>query len=474
VVVTGTAVAGTVSDGDTVRVLPGSERARVRNLQVHGASVPMARHGQRVAMNLAGVERADLGRGHVVCDPHLERVTSRLDAHVEIRPAAQRALASHTRVRFHLGTAEVLAKLAVLDGRDAIPPRAAGWAQIVLSEPVLALRGDRFILRDETARRTLGGGEVVNPFADRHRRSDVDLVGRLEVIRTGGAPAAVAAFLDLTEEFASEVGTVAQALNFRNEEAAAALSLAAGVVPIPDAAAPEAHTTAAKWQHLDAVACREVAAAHRAEPLAPGLEMESLRTRLPWDVSAKVFRWCVDRLVGSGRLVREDSVVRSPDHRVALSTGDRALGAQVEQLLVAGRFTPPDLRQLEETTGASRKRLSDVLAVLESEGRVARIAPDLFYAREAANEGKRLLDEHCRRYGDITAAVFRDAIGASRKFAIAFLDWCDRTGVTVRVGDLRKMRRPETVSRGRTDGEGDASVDRAGGVPPPAKPARQT
>jgi len=169
--------------------------------------------------------------------------------------------------------------------------------------------------------------------------------------------------------------------------------------------------------------------------------MESLRTQLPWDVPPKVFRWSIERLVAAGRLAREESVVRVPSHRVALGAAAHVLGARVERLLAEGRFTPPDLRQLEEATGAARKALVDVLGVLEAEGRVARIAPDLFYARAAAGEAKAIVEAHCRAHGEITAAVFRDLIGASRKFAIAFLDWCDRTGVTLRVGDVRKLRR---------------------------------
>jgi len=441
VVVTGTAIAGTVSEGDPVRVLPSGERARVRSLESHGVPVASARHGQRVAMNLAGVEREDLGRGHVVCDEGLERVTDRLDAWVEIRPAARRPLPSHSRVRFHLGTAEVMGKLVVLGGGTELEPRTSGWAQIVLAEPVLALRGDRFILRDETARWTLGGGEVANPFATRHRRSEEHLVERLQAMRRTDHARAARAFLDLAPEFASDLVTVGQALNLCEDEAAAALAAAPAVVPIPERSAPEAYTTEAMWRCLEEAVVGAVAAAHRDHPLAPGLEMESLRAGLPWEVSPRIFRWCVDRLVAAGTLVREESLVRSPDHRVSLGAEARVLGERVERLLAEGRFMPPDVRQLEEATRVGRTRLTEVLGVLESEGRVARIAPDLFYAGAAAEEAKAIVVEHCRRHGEITAATFRDLIGASRKFAIAFLDWCDRTGVTVRVGDLRKLRR---------------------------------
>ena len=441
VVVTGTAIAGTVSEGDPVRVLPGGESARVRSLESHGVAVRSAGHGQRVAMNLVGIEREDLGRGHVVCDERLERVTDRLDARIEIRPAARRPLPSHSRVRFHLGTAEVMGKLIVLGGGTELEPRTSGWAQIVLAEPVLAMRGDRFILRDETARRTLGGGEVVNPFAARHRQSEGLLLERLEALRRIDQASAARAFLELAPEFASDLATVGQALNLREDEAEAALAAAPGVVSIPAGSNPEAYTTQAMWRRLEEAVVGAVAAVHRDHPLAPGLEMESLRTGLAWDVPPRIFRWCVDGLVAAGSLVREESLVRSPDHRVSLLAEARVLGERVERLLAEGRFMPPDLRQLEDATGAGRTRLGEVLRVLEGEGRVARIAPDLFYAHAAAEQAKAMVVEHCRRHGEITAATFRDLIGASRKFAIAFLDWCDRTGVTVRVGDLRKLRR---------------------------------
>jgi selenocysteine-specific elongation factor len=391
-------------------------------------------------MNLGGVERSDVGRGHVVCHERVARVTERLDAWVEVRPGVRLPLRHHGRVRVHLGTTEVLGKTVLLDeGAGALAPRSKGWVQVVTDEPILALRGDRFILRDETARWTLGGGVVVNPFAARHRRSEGALAPRLEALRAADDAAVAAAFLDLAPEFAVDRLTLGQALNRRDEEIAAAVAPEA--IPIPDASAPEAYTTVAKWSRLRDAMLAEVAETHRAHPLHPGIELERLRTQMPVEVSPKVFRWAVDRLVAEQRLVRDESLVRDPAHRVALGAEARSLGDRLERLLTDGRFTPPDLRQLETTTGMSRARLGEVLGVLESERRVVRIAADLYFARGPADEAQALLEAHCRVHGDVTAAAFRDVIGASRKFAIAFLDWCDRTGVTVRVGDLRKLRR---------------------------------
>jgi selenocysteine-specific elongation factor len=440
VVVTGTAVAGTVGEGDTVRILPAGPRARVRGLEVHGASVKRAGRGQRVAMNVAGIQLDQVGRGDVVCDPRLERTTTRFDARLEIRPGARRPLASHERVRVHLGTAEVLGKVVLLDGVSELAPRSTGWAQLVLRAPILALRGDRFVLRDQTARWTVGGGVVVHPFADRHRREAAGVTATLARLHGGTDPEAAATFLDLAREFAVSVGVLEQALGAGGERVVQALAAVPDAVPVPDAGAPEAYTTAARWERFCACAMEAVAAHHRAEPLAAGLELESLRAQLPWDVPARVFRWGIERLVGAGRLVREDSMVRDPGHRVRLDDASRELGTRIEHLLAGAGFTPPDLRQLEASVGVERKALAEVLGVLEGEERVVRVAPDLFFARAAVDQARSRLEAHCRMHGHISAAVFRDLIGASRKFSIALLDWFDRRGVTIRIGDLRRLR----------------------------------
>jgi len=439
-VVTGTAIAGQVAEGDVVRLLPGGETARVRGVETHGAAVGAAGRRQRIALNLAGIERAIVGRGHVVCDPTLERVTERFDAWVEVRPGARRALKHHGRVRVHMGTAEVLGKIVLLDRRARLDPGAETWAQIVLGTPVVALRGDRFILRDETARFTLGGGVIVHPAADRHRGAS-DAASDLAALRTGDDASAAAAFARLASDFAVAADTVAYALDLDDARALRALARADGLVALPNATEPEAWTTAENWSRFEAIVLGRVRDVHARDPLARGLDMENLRSQLPWEVPLKIFRWSIEHLVGTGVLVRDDSIVRSPEHRVRLDREGGALGDRLEQALQAAGCTPPDLRQLEEATSAPRKVLLDVLGVLEKEQRVVRIAPELFYHPEAVAEGMRHIGEHCAVHGEITAAALRDRIGASRKFAIAFLDWTDRTGVTLRVGDARRLRR---------------------------------
>ena len=469
VVVTGTAVAGTIAVGAEVHVLPGRERARVRSVEMHGAPATVAGWRQRVALNLVGLERTEIVRGHVVADPAVTLVTDRFDAHVEIRPAARKGVASHARVRVHLGTAEALGKIVLLEGQSVLAPKRTAYAQLVLERPLVALRGDRFILRAENAQATLGGGEVVLPIAERRRPRDATLVARLETVRQGPLADAAVAILDLASEFALPSSAVAERLNADEAEVRRALEqraepapahaaagdggariVPAGVtagglgpplVALPDGAASEVWTTTAKWTRLCDAVRAVVAAFHAASPLVPGIEMEAVRVQLPQQIGAKLFRAVADRLAAEGIVLRRDSLLAAPGHRVTLAGGQEDVAAIVEAALARAGYTPPDLKVLEIELGVPRRRLVEVLGVLEKRGQVIRVAPELYYAADAVARARAALECHLGNRPEITAAEFRDCLDVSRKFSIALLDYFDRSGVTLRVGDARKLRR---------------------------------
>lgn len=441
VVITGTAVAGTISEGEIVRVLPGGEESRVRSVQVHGQSVPQAKWGQRVALNLVGLEKSALTRGHVICHPKLTMTTDRFDAFVEIRPGAGRDIENHERVRVHLGTAEIIGKVIILDGREILPPRSSGYCQIVLEEPVVALRGDRFILRNQTAQGTLGGGEVILPFAQRHRRSEEGVVERLALLRAADLLSACRTYLEVQSEFASPLEEIYQGVNAREEEVATLLVQDSEILPLPDKAHPEAYSVKAKWKRFVAEVTKVLTAFHRATPLARGMEMESLRNQLPFSFTPKIFRAVIEKLVVEKVAVREESILRLPSHSVTLSGGEQETAARVERFLQEGGFTPPELKELEEKLKIARKPLTELLNVLESRGAVVKVTTDLYLSGAVLEKAKTALVDHLTTHGEITAAAFRDLLGVSRKTAIPLLEYFDRIGLTLRVGDVRKLRR---------------------------------
>jgi selenocysteine-specific elongation factor len=441
VVVTGTALAGTVAEGESVRVLPEGEEVRVRSVQVHGRLVKEARWGQRVALNLSGVEKSEVGRGHVIAHPRMTLTTARFDAVVEIRPGARRDIRNHERVRVHVGTAEVLGKVIILDGREVLPPKTKAFCQIVLDEPVVALRGDRFVLRNQTAQGTIGGGEVLDPFARRHRRSESGLGERLGRLRACDLGEACRAYLAARSDFALPLEALYQGVNAREEEVVAAVGSDAEVIPLPGPEHPEAYTVQEKWERL----CREVVAAlerfHERSPLSRGMEMESLRSSLSFSFSPRVFRAVTDRLVAGGVVVREDSLLRLPEHRVAMTGEEEGVAHRLRAVLERARFTPPDLKELEARLGVPRKHLTELLGVLESRGVVVKVVADLYFSAAAMERARALLVAHLEREGEVSAATFRDLLGTSRKFVIPLLEYFDRSGVTIRVGDVRKLRR---------------------------------
>jgi selenocysteine-specific elongation factor len=186
---------------------------------------------------------------------------------------------------------------------------------------------------------------------------------------------------------------------------------------------------------------------HKAEPLSPGLGLEAMRTRMPYEIGARAFRPIIDRIGRESEIVREESTIRLKTHRVQLGGDAGALGASIESALNSANFQPPELKQLADglkIPANDLPRIRTVLAAMEREGRVVKIATDLYFSRAASDAAREKLVDYLKTHSEITAAIFRDLLGASRKFAIALLDHFDHVGVTTRVGDTRRLRTPSS------------------------------
>ena len=255
---------------------------------------------------------------------------------------------------------------------------------------------------------------------------------------------ALEALINLQESFALGTTRIATLMNIPIAEADAALRDAPRFVKL-SVGDEEAFTTRTRWDELKRFALDALATHHKAEPLSPGLEMEALRTRLPYEIGARAFRPIVDRISHESEIVREESLLRLKSHRVQLGGDAGTLGAKIEAALTSAQFQPPDLKQLAEALkipASQLPHLRTVLVAMEREGRIVKIATDLYFSRAAADAAKDRLVEYLATHPEITAATFRDLLGASRKFAIALLDHFDHIGVTTRVGDTRRLRTP--------------------------------
>jgi len=441
VVVTGTALSGEINNGDRVRCLPGDQSFRIRNLQVHNHSVDSARWGQRIALNLSGPEKASIGRGHVICHEKLTLTSNRFDALVEVRSGAAKGIKNHQRLKIHLGTAERLGKLIILGSKEKVEPKESTYCQVTLQDPLLVLRGDHFIVRDETAQRTLGGGIVVHPWAKKHKRREPGLKQRLETLHTEDIPVLVQGLLDESDRFALSIDSIHQFLNLREEEARRRIEEVETIRSF-STEGEKTYTTEKKYQILKEKILNALREFHASHPLTPGMDMEELRAKLPFNIPTRVFRLLLETFETEKVIVRDGNFLRLPEHRINLSDKEKALTEKINAILAKSPMTPPELKQIEKVLGIGRAKLMEVIRVMEREKSIVRVATDLYYLPECVDKVRGLLYKYLSDNNEITAANFRDLLGSSRKYTIALLEHFDREGITLRVGDARRLKSP--------------------------------
>jgi len=339
----------------------------------------------------------------------------------------------------HLGTAARMGKLVLLGRKEPLRTKQSAYCQLELADALFALRGDRFILRDETGRRTIGGGVVVNPWARTHGKRDADLPRILGALHRGSREESVEALIDSSPDFALRLRTISLFLNARDDQVRGEIARMASIRCL----AHEADvfcSTSAKWQLAERSLVAILGEFHQAQPLAEGMDLEAARGKLIGFGDPLVFRLFVEQIARAGGIVRSASVLRLQTHKVVVSGADMTLMDRVTELLRATPLSPPDLKQIEQQSGAPRSKLLEVIKVMERNKRIVRVAADLYFQSDALDQLVLTLHERLAADAHITPADFRGLFSTSRKYAIPLLEYLDRQGVTVRVGDVRRLR----------------------------------
>jgi selenocysteine-specific elongation factor len=441
-VVTGTLVAGQIREGDEMELLPVGARVRVRGLQVHGAQVNSASAGQRVAVNLGGIEAAQVERGMLLAPPGSLRPTQIIDADLEVLENAPRPLRTRMRVRVHLGATEVLARLRVLEEAGEIAPGQSGLVQLRLESQIVALPCERFIVRSYSPSHTVAGGRVLDALAGKHRGRELRQAReRLRQLLTADKPRAFALFV----EIAGEQGLRRSDLAARTGWTALILADAArkaverGAVVDADGV----YLSKKSFEHLAAATLAEVKEHHRREPLARGLLRETLRERLFSHAAPEVFRAVMTHLEKAAALESEKEIVRAASHKLSLSTDEVALRDRLEALYKTAGLEPPPLDEALQRvakSGGARQHERKIFQLLLDNRQLVRVSPELYFHSEAlehlltklrdygaAHEPERLID----------VATFKEIAGVTRKYAIPLLEYFDRERITRRAADKR-------------------------------------
>jgi len=439
-VVTGTLIAGEINEGDELELLPAAVRVRVRGVQVHGAAVKRALAGQRTAVNLGGIEAAAIERGMTLAPVGRLRPTQIIDARIQMLDDALRGLRSRQRVRVHLGAAEVLARVRVLEEAGEIKPGEIGLAQLRFESPIVGVLGDRFIIRSYSPQSTLGGGVMLDSVASKHRSRDLAKIGaRLRNLWERDRPQQLAEFAAGADRHGMHRSDVAARTGWRDEmiEAVTKQALVAGAVVHAEGVliSPEA------LDELKREVLAEVAAHHKREPLSRGLAKEILRERYFGHSPPELLRAVLAQLETQGAVVAEKDIVRLREHTRELSDTDKKLRERLEQVYRDAALEPPTMNEAFERTGlnGASPHGRKILQLLIDSGALVKVHGEMFFHRAALEDLTKKLRDYASRQSNrmIDVPGFKELAGVSRKYAIPLLEYFDRLRVTRREGDRR-------------------------------------
>ena len=440
-VITGTLISGKVNVGDTIIIYPGKISSKVRGIQVHNESRETAEAGMRTAINFQGLEKSAINRGDILARENTLMPSYMVDLELHFLSSNKKPIKNRTQVRFHTGTSETMGNLILLD-REELRPGEACPAQIRLDEPVSLIRDDRFVLRSYSPVRTIGGGKVLNPIPVKYKRFQQEIVDGL----MGLVDAAPEGIIDYQARMAGPGGiTVADLLLMTNlPEKALAATVGSMLNSQTMVLVDKENRTYLHFSVFDALKQLShdvLAQYHHNNPLKPGISKEELKSKFPRKASGKLFTLVLNRMIKDQQLVLEDDTVRLAAHTVSLQVDQKALKQQIIDIYRQSGLTPPYFREIVKDLEVDPKTAKSVLELLIGQGRVAKVKEDLYYDRATIEKLKDELVAYILEKGEISTPEFKDMTGASRKFVIPLIEHFDATNVTIRVGDIRKLRK---------------------------------
>jgi len=437
-VVTGTLTDGHLDLGDEVILLPSEKTGRVRGLQTHKKKEDQARPGARTAVNITGVSVEEIARGEVLVTPNHYQPTRRIDAFFRLLPDVSNPLKHASEVKLFIGTSETIATARLLNS-DLIHPGDKGWIQLELRDPIVAVRGDRYILRRPSPAETLGGGKIVDAQPkDRHKRMDADVIKRLaslldgspaDVLLQASLAAGAAPLRDVIARSRLEKDSSENALT----ELLASQTLLALEEPTPTTISDGLVIAAPQWLALKAQVENTLTAYHHQYPLRGGMPREELKSKLK--LASRVFNLIMKKLAAENVLTEGGAWVARVGHTIKFNATQEANIKRLMDEFAKASYSPPSVKEAQAIVG------EEVFAALIDLGALTQVSAEVVFRKSDYDAMVEKTKSHLQKNGQITVAEFRDLFNTSRKYALGFLEYLDAIGVTMRDGDYRKLKR---------------------------------
>ncbi|MFY9942784.1 MAG: selenocysteine-specific translation elongation factor [Desulfobacterales bacterium] len=439
-VITGTLVSGNVSVGETIMIYPSMITSKVRGIQVHNASVTEARAGMRTAINFQGLDRAAVNRGDMVSTPGALKPTYMLDVALHFLESNQKPLKPRTRIRFHAGTSEVLGNLVLLD-RDELAPGEDTVAQLRLDEPVTGVRDDRYVVRSYSPVRTIGGGRIVNPIPHKHKRLRPEVIQGLHRMMSAD-PAELLAYLIETAGYEGvSFGDLKLMTNLPDKQLTTLLQAqlsSRAVIQVDKENRLFIHQ--ATYERLKSEALENLERYHGKNPLKAGMPKEELKSKFP-RLSPKLFTLLLNQMLRDDEIAQAEETIRLASHTVSLGIDQADVRHKLLDIYLESDLQPPYFKEIAQSLAVTPAQAREVLTLLVDEGSLVKVKEDLYFHTRNLERLKERLVAFLNKEGEISTPQFKDMTGASRKYVIPLIEHFDTKNVTIRIGDIRKLRR---------------------------------
>jgi len=438
-VVTGTTISGSIEVGREVTIYPKGIESKIRGIQVHHQDVPSVRAGSRTAINLQGVEKEVITKGEVVAEKDSLKPTYMVDTLLEYLESNPKKLQNRKRVRFHCGSAEIIATVILLD-RDDLSPGDTCFAQFRLEKPTVVLSKDRFVIRSYSPIRTIGGGYILNPLPSKKKRFSKGALHVLNVLKEGSDREIVEQYIKMSQMQGISIIELSFFANLGRDDL---YEIVNGLISDNDIIRYD--TEKERFIHAEFYnkAKEEVVTIledyHRRFPLKTGLVKEELRSRMAGNVKEKLFNRLLNDLIRDKIIVREKDIIRAKDHTINLRKDQEEVRTQIDQIYLKSALEPPYFKDLgnDILKGGGR----DLLEIMVKDGTLIKVKEDLYFHKEAIDELKRSLVDFLKEKGQITTPELKNLTRVSRKYTIPLIEYFDKIQLTVRIGDKRILRK---------------------------------
>lgn len=440
-VVTGSVLSGRVKTGDDLELLPQKKTVKVRGIQRHGKQAEAARVGDRAALNLQGVHKEDVERGNVLCEPGMGLVTRRLDVWLRLLESSPWVLKDQDRVRFHVGTSEIFARVRLLNAGE-LAPGESGFAQLLLESAIPARRFDRFVIRKYSPPVTMGGGVVLDQLPlQRHKKRDATVLQHLEKLSGGDPDVAVLEFLRWSRKgrMLREISAAVSLSEDRCREILDQLQKN-GDVNTYGSASLKKFVAAAIVESLEQAILQTLEEYHRKHPHLPGMTLAQLASQVARTPDTAMVEFLLKKLEDRKLVQRKGEYYNRAGFTAELPPGLRKLYPEMMETLRQRGMLAPTVKELKEELGLETGQLNDLLAYGKNQGDLVVLPNGLVYRTDILRQIEAIIRDEIQSRGSITVAHFRDRVGASRKFAVALLEYFDQVGLTVRQGDERVLK----------------------------------